>query len=107
MSASLSSYRTLLRAARMAFQEDVATLAAARSSIRQGFLANAAVEPSSAEFAAKVKHAQEVAAILRMNVVQGKKEGDVYKLRIHEHTERGDNDTVKLAGTDGGKCCSS
>lgn len=33
------------------------------------------------------------------------------ELRIHEHTERGDNDTVKVAGgktvSVGGGCCSS
>lgn len=32
------------------------------------------------------------------------------ELRIHEHTERGDNDSIKMAGNntkmDGVKCCS-
>ncbi|KAI1199830.1 hypothetical protein F5X97DRAFT_322085 [Nemania serpens] len=86
-------------------------LTAARSSIREGFRANAALEPTSPEFPAAVKHAEEVATILRQNVVQGKREGDRYKLRIHEDTERGDNDTVKFSGqtlsTGGGKRCSS
>ncbi|KAI1296433.1 hypothetical protein F5Y03DRAFT_398773 [Xylaria venustula] len=108
---ALPAYRTLLRAARVAFQGDAPTLSAARISIRQGFRANAALEPTSPEFLAAVKHAEEVAMILRQNVVQGKKEGDTYKLRIHDETERGDNETVKFAGTNlsgtGVKCCSS
>lgn len=82
-------------------------LNAARSSIRESFRANATLEPTSPEFPAAVKHAEEVALILRQNVVQGKKEGDLYKLRIHEEIERGDNNTIKLAGGNGGKCCSS
>lgn len=53
-------------------------LTAARSSIREGFRANAALEPTSPEFPAAVKHAEEVATILRQNVVQGKREGDRY-----------------------------
>lgn len=41
---------------------------------------------------------QSVTKILSENVVQGKhdgKEGERYKLNIHEHTERGDNATAK------------
>ncbi|KAH9905132.1 hypothetical protein F4778DRAFT_728836 [Xylariomycetidae sp. FL2044] len=106
---SLPAYRNLLRAARLAFQGDERVLTAARSSIRDGFRANVAIEPAQVPEA--VKHAEEVAQILRQNVVQGKKDGERYKLRIHEDTERGDNDTVKLAGgktvkIDGKKCCS-
>ncbi|KAI1345497.1 hypothetical protein F5Y01DRAFT_57173 [Xylaria sp. FL0043] len=108
---AIPAYRNLLRAARIAFQGDGPTLTAARQSIRQGFRANAALEPTSPEFPNAVKHAEEVAMILRQNVVQGKKEGDTYKLRIHEETERGDNETIKFAGTNlaagSGKCCSS
>lgn len=55
-------------------------LNAARSSIRESFRANATLEPTSPEFPAAVKHAEEVALILRQNVVQGKKEGDLYSL---------------------------
>ncbi|KAI1343541.1 hypothetical protein F5Y15DRAFT_412325 [Xylariaceae sp. FL0016] len=109
---ALPAYRSLLRAARIAFTGDERILSAARSSIRDGFRANAALEPSSPQSQDAVKHAEEVASILRSNVVQGKKEGENYKLRIHEHTERGDNDTVKLPNgkkvkIDGTMCCSS
>ncbi|KAI0427539.1 hypothetical protein F5Y09DRAFT_28124 [Xylaria sp. FL1042] len=107
---ALPAYRNLLRAARIAFQGDAPMLTAARQSIRQGFRANAALEPTSLEFPDAVKHAEDVAMILRQNVVQGKKEGDTYKLRIHEETERGDNESIKFPGTNlgaSGKCCSS
>ncbi|KAI8631646.1 mitochondrial zinc maintenance protein 1, mitochondrial [Xylariaceae sp. FL1651] len=111
MSMALPAYRNLLRAARLAFQGDERVLSAARSSIRDGFRANASLEPTSSELPGAIKHAEEVATILRQNVVQGKKDGETYKLRIHEDTERGDNDTVKFAGKTlkmrGEKCCSS
>jgi complex III assembly factor LYRM7 len=44
-----------------------------------------------------IQHARDVGTIIRENVVQGKyDEGkERYKLNIHEHTERGDNDTIK------------
>ncbi|KAI1124301.1 hypothetical protein F5Y10DRAFT_31913 [Nemania abortiva] len=110
MSTALPAYRNLLRATRIVFQGDGMTLNAARANIREAFLKNAALEPASPEYLAAMKHAEEVAKILRENVVQGKREGDTYKLRIHEETERGDNDTIKVAGknlsTGGGKCCS-
>ncbi|KAI0839406.1 hypothetical protein F5Y06DRAFT_295431 [Hypoxylon sp. FL0890] len=93
---ALPAYRSLLRAARIAFQGDERVLTAARASIREGFLANASLEPTNPELPGAIKHAEEIAAILRQNIVQGKKEGDRYRLRIHEDTERGDNDTVKF-----------
>ncbi|KAI1436447.1 hypothetical protein GGR50DRAFT_236333 [Xylaria sp. CBS 124048] len=98
MSSALPVYRNLLRAVRLAFQGDGSALSAARSSIRQGFRDNATLEPSSSEFRSAVIHAQDVATILRQNVVQGKREGDTYKLRIHDDIERGDNNSVKFAG---------
>ncbi|PGH31876.1 mitochondrial zinc maintenance protein 1, mitochondrial [[Emmonsia] crescens] len=70
----------------------------------------------------RIQHAVETAEILRTNIVQGVKiadngagkgeEVDRYKLRIHEHIERGDNDSVKTAGNKKvkvgvGKTCSN
>ncbi|GAP86651.1 putative mitochondrial zinc maintenance protein [Rosellinia necatrix] len=111
MSTALPAYRNLLRAARVVFRGDEGTITAAFSKIREGFRANAALEPTDPKIPSLVKHAEDVATILRQNVVQGKLEGDVYKLRIHEETERGDNDSVKspggTLGASGGKCCSS
>ncbi|KAH6651663.1 hypothetical protein BKA67DRAFT_660454 [Truncatella angustata] len=109
--AALAAYRHLLRSARIAFQGDEPILNAARAQIRGGFREHASLDPQSPEIDGHIKHAQDVATILRENVVQGKRDGDKYKLRIHEHTERGDNDTVKGAGGKavkfGGGCCSS
>ncbi|KAK7737348.1 Mitochondrial zinc maintenance protein 1, mitochondrial [Cytospora paraplurivora] len=109
---SLQAYRHLLRASRIAFAGDERVLSAARDQIRTGFRQNASLSPSDPAVAPALKHAEDVAEFLKANVVQGRKEGeDRYKLRIHEYTERGDNDTVKLAGgktvTIGGGCCSS
>ncbi|KAI1399256.1 hypothetical protein F4819DRAFT_488765 [Hypoxylon fuscum] len=108
---ALPAYRSLLRAARIAFQGDERVFTAAKDSARTAFLVNAAMEPTNPELPNAIKHAEEVAAILRQNVVQGKKEGELYRLRIHEDTERGDNDTVKFPGgktvkIDGKTCCS-
>ncbi|KAI2615348.1 hypothetical protein GGR54DRAFT_297379 [Hypoxylon sp. NC1633] len=78
MTMALPAYRSLLRAVRVAFQGDERVLSAARTSIREGFRANASLEPTNPEVPSAIKHAKEVAAILRQNIVQGKKDGEVY-----------------------------
>ncbi|KAH8907380.1 mitochondrial zinc maintenance protein 1, mitochondrial [Coniochaeta sp. PMI_546] len=107
---ALVAYRNLLRAARIAFDGDTRVLTAAREQIQQGFRDMRSLPASDPAVQAAVQHAQEVASFLRSNVVQGQKEGDVYKLRIHDEIERGDNDTIKIGGKtvkiEGGKCCS-
>ncbi|KAH8161400.1 hypothetical protein CIB48_g6842 [Xylaria polymorpha] len=114
MPAASLAYRNLLRATRVTFKGDIALLNSSRSMIREGFLEKAALEPTSPEASAALKHADSVATFLLRNIVQGTKtEGDdrCTELRIHEHTERGDNDTIKTPantlGGGGGKCCSS
>ncbi|KAK2746167.1 Mitochondrial zinc maintenance protein 1, mitochondrial [Onygenales sp. PD_40] len=113
--AALNAYRLLLRATRIAFQGDHTTLTAARLEARKQFDANRRVGIDSPM---KVQHALETAEILRTNVVQGVRDADGdageerYELRIHEHIERGDNDTIKVAGKGEvrvgvGKTCSS
>ncbi|KAL2276403.1 hypothetical protein FJTKL_00917 [Diaporthe vaccinii] len=92
---ALQAYRSLLRATRLTFQGDERLLTNARDQIRAGFREKAALSPSDPAVAPA-----------------GRNEGDGrYKLRIHEHTERGDNDTVKTAGGQtvkiGAGCCSS
>ncbi|KAH6607086.1 hypothetical protein Trco_003399 [Trichoderma cornu-damae] len=99
---SLAAYRHLLRAARIAFQGDVHVLSAAQNQIRQTFQENRALD-SSSSIQTAIRHAEDVATILRENVVQGQKvesddNNDTYKLRIHKHTERGDNDSILTAG---------
>jgi len=94
---ALAAYRHLLRSARIAFHGDIALLNAAKTQMRSGFEQNASLAPEDPATAAAIEHANGVAQILRRNVVQGKHVGDnKYKLRIHEETERGDNDSIKM-----------
>jgi len=75
-------------------------LLAARQAARQGFDKDRHLPPHSEEAAKQIHYVQDVARVLRENVVQGRAvEGDpnTYKLRIHEHTELGDNDSIKTA----------
>ncbi|KAK3899121.1 hypothetical protein C8A05DRAFT_18402 [Staphylotrichum tortipilum] len=108
--AAIQTYRHLLRAARIAFEGDTRVLDSARQQIRQGFRDKASLPASDPSIPPALQHAEEVANFLKTNLVQGKKEGGTYKLRIHEHTERGDNESIKLgnknAKADGVKCCS-
>ncbi|KAF4982683.1 hypothetical protein FZEAL_1745 [Fusarium zealandicum] len=105
---ALNAYRSLIRAAKFAFQGDAPILSAAQVQIRNEFRQKASLDASDAP--AAIKHAEDVAKVLRQNVVQGKqiKEGeDRYKLRIHEEIERGDNESIKTAGLGSvqGGCC--
>lgn len=43
-----------------------------------GFRQHADLKPSDPKVAEELHHAQDVATILKQNVVQGKKEGDTY-----------------------------
>ncbi|KAL2062157.1 hypothetical protein VTL71DRAFT_6423 [Oculimacula yallundae] len=105
-----SAYRSILRSARLAFEGDTHLLQAARNQARQTFQHNASMSLDDPAYAPAIAHAVEVAKILKENVVQGRLgENDRYKLRIHEHTERGDNDTIKMPNgkkvvIDGKKC---
>jgi len=94
---ALAAYRHLLRATRIAFTGDTHLLHAARIQARDGFNKHRSLEASSKEAADSITHAEGVADVLKHNIVQGKQVECSYKLRlnIHEHTERGDNDTVK------------
>jgi len=109
---ALVAYRTLLRSTRIAFQGDMHVLGAARAEARKNFDANRNLAAGSDEHAQSITHAHEVARFLRENVVQGQAtEADKYQLRIHEHTERGDNEDIKKARgkttLGGSKCCSA
>ncbi|KAL8243845.1 hypothetical protein R6Q59_010103 [Mikania micrantha] len=103
---ALAAYRNLLRATRVAFQGDHQMLVAARSQARAGFDKSRSLEPSSDAAQKEVAHAEGVAEILRRNLVQGKQvdgKKNAYQLRIHEDTERGDNDTIRNPRVPGGK----
>ncbi|KAG0645002.1 zinc maintenance [Hyphodiscus hymeniophilus] len=62
---ALAAYRHLLRSTKIAFQ--------ARAEARTNFRKLASLPPNDPAAAAAVKHAEQVAIILRQNVVQGKK----------------------------------
>lgn len=53
-------------------------LNAAQLQIREGFREKASLSPSDPTLEPAIKHAEEVAAFLRANVVQGQKKGDLY-----------------------------
>ncbi|KAG9229186.1 putative mitochondrial zinc maintenance protein 1, mitochondrial [Amylocarpus encephaloides] len=107
---ALAAYRHLLRSARIAFHGDSNLLNAARYEARKAFDTNSHLAPTDPTVAPAITHANEVAKILLENIVQGKHVGDdKYKLRIHDQTERGDNDTIKMPNghkvvIDGKKC---
>ncbi|EPE35828.1 hypothetical protein GLAREA_05166 [Glarea lozoyensis ATCC 20868] len=107
---SLATYRQILRSARIAFQGDAPVLQAAKKEARSAFQRYKDLSPNDPAVIAAVEHGEQVAKILLENIVQGKNIGeDRYKLRIHEHTERGDNDTIKMPNgqkvvIDGKKC---
>ena len=99
------------------YVDDFTLLTSARVQARERFNKNRTLECSSKEAVEAVKHAEDVAQILRHNIVQGEQQAgkDVLstatrrslenqwltnrtELRIHKDTERGDNDTIKLGG---------
>ncbi|KAF2731775.1 hypothetical protein EJ04DRAFT_442323 [Polyplosphaeria fusca] len=110
---ALAAYRHVLRAARIAFEGDFNTLMAARHQVRRNFEDNRSLASGSEELSQQISHAEEVAKFLRENVVQGQAAQDTsdrYQLRIHEHTERGDNEDIKNGKGNtlaGGNCSSS
>ncbi|OCL11706.1 mitochondrial zinc maintenance protein 1, mitochondrial [Glonium stellatum] len=114
-SMALAAYRHLLRSTRIAFQGDINTLVAARYEVRKNFDQSRNLSLNSEEASKRIAQAEEIAKFLRENVVQGEAidaEASRYKLRIHEHTERGNNEDIKNAGKGNGnslagKCCSS
>ncbi|GAA5830357.1 hypothetical protein JCM11251_001321 [Rhodosporidiobolus azoricus] len=121
-----SAYRALLRAQRLTFKGDDLALKAAHQQTRVLFnrfipSASASVSPFQPDSSLlppptlkpaegeeltpekvdeHIKGAFEIAQFLKTNVVQGvRNDQGNYSLRIHEHTERGDNDTIKVAQT--------
>ncbi|RJE22657.1 hypothetical protein PHISCL_05001 [Aspergillus sclerotialis] len=93
------AYRYLLRATRIAFQNDTRVLLAARQQAREQFDSHRRV---GVDTPMQIKHAVEVADLLRHNIVQGSREAGnedaQWQLNIHEDIERGDNDSIKVGG---------
>ncbi|KAJ0422652.1 mitochondrial zinc maintenance protein 1, mitochondrial [Aspergillus carlsbadensis] len=96
---ALSAYRQILRATRIAFQNDSRVLLASRQEARQNFEKHRRL---GIDTPMQINHAIEVASILRHNIVQGARsaedENAKWELRIHDEIERGDNDSIKVAG---------
>ncbi|KAH9932145.1 RF-1 domain-containing protein [Amylocystis lapponica] len=102
LASARSAYRTLLRVSTTTFAGDLEVQRAFRAKIRTDLLPNAPPsDPQALE--EKVKVVQEIADVLRKNVVQGVKVEqpsgsgafERYKVRITEHTELGTNESIK------------
>ena len=85
---------------------DARLLTAARVEVGNKFRHDRTLDPSSSEAEQKILEAEQVAVILRQNVVQGKQseaQGDEqkYKIRIHKDTETHLNDDKNMRGSGG------
>ncbi|KAI9511311.1 RF-1 domain-containing protein [Russula earlei] len=102
--AARSVYRDLWRASATTFAGDPPVLLAFRKKIRKDALEQYPVTDEEA-FKNNLKLGREIANFLRKNIVQaerlpvqpGQNNLETYKLRITDHTELGDNDTIKNA----------
>ncbi|CAE6515541.1 unnamed protein product [Rhizoctonia solani] len=97
-SSARSAYRALFRASGATFSGDDRVLYAFRDKVRTETVAGRQ-ELDPVEYEARVKHAIEVAEVLKKNVVQAVKEGEgkdaAWKLRMTSDTELGSNEGVK------------
>ncbi|KAL9011150.1 MAG: hypothetical protein Q9173_003976 [Seirophora scorigena] len=78
---ALPAYRRLLRSITLAFRDDSRLLTSALSSARSNFESCRSLSPADA--VTKVAYAEEVAEVLRRNVVQGMseaKEGEKFRV---------------------------
>ncbi|MCJ1324831.1 Mitochondrial zinc maintenance protein 1, mitochondrial [Thelotrema lepadinum] len=71
---ALAAYRHLLRATGLTFRGDFPLLLSARSRARAEFDSKSTLDSESQEALRQIRHAEEVAVVLRRNVVQGEKE---------------------------------
>ncbi|AMD20948.1 HEL333Wp [Eremothecium sinecaudum] len=107
---ALAAYRNGLRASRIAFGNDTRALLASRKLMKDGMRSPPNPEATPEE---QIQYMNDVAKILRNNVVQGeRKDGtDVFELNIHKDIELGDNNSIKkpkstlTAGAVSGGCC--
>ncbi|KAE8538710.1 hypothetical protein D1P53_005073 [Cryptococcus gattii VGV] len=110
--AARSAYREVLRAARITFQGDPSRHYALLTALRATFSSPTLTPPPSAsspsaipiseesvgvdEIVKRITEWKELARFLKKNVVQGVKGDDgAWKLRVTEHTELGDNASIK------------
>lgn len=80
---ALAAYRHVLRSARIAFQGDHRLLAAAHHQARKEFNSKRNLSPDGEDARQGIAHAEEVAQVLRKNVVQGERlDGEEEKYRV-------------------------
>ncbi|KAF8267844.1 RF-1 domain-containing protein [Lactarius quietus] len=99
--AARSVYRDLWRASTTTFSGDPPVLSAFRQKIRKDALDQRAIN-NEETFRNNLNIGREIASFLRKNIVQAERlqkipgeDTEAYKLRITEHTELGDNSTIK------------
>ncbi|KAM5542595.1 hypothetical protein V8D89_003556 [Ganoderma adspersum] len=107
LASARSAYRSALRASASTFSGDPVLRKAFRLKIRNEVLPySSSIDPK--DFQEKVTLVQDIANVLRKNVVQARKveqspsaeQKDVWELSFNEHTELGSNETIKQAKTD-------
>lgn len=86
MNVSLSLYRTLLRSVHVAFKDDSPAIKEAYAEIKKQFYSHKDVGPSDPVYEEKIQWGQDVARILKSNVVQGRQRKQI------EHTQSGHTD---------------
>ncbi|KAJ3477745.1 hypothetical protein NLI96_g10259 [Meripilus lineatus] len=96
-----AAYRQALRATSITFAGDLVTRNAFRLKLRNEVVPNASITDPNA-YQEKVTLTREIAEVLRKNVVQAVKaeptnstEDERWHLKITEHTELGDNESIK------------
>ncbi|KAF8527064.1 RF-1 domain-containing protein [Gautieria morchelliformis] len=88
-------YRSLFRAASFTFSGDDRVLNAFLDKTRTAYREGRSLTDAK-QYEDNVRLAQEVAVVLRANVVQARKSAEgVWKLNIHADSELGDNNTIK------------
>ncbi|KAI0060796.1 hypothetical protein BV25DRAFT_1917356 [Artomyces pyxidatus] len=100
--AARSVYRDLWRASRTTFSGDALVLAAFREKMRNDAMEQRLITDEQA-LQVRFKEGRDVAAFLRRNVVQAERtrvrdeeDGlDTYKIRLTEHSELGNNESIK------------
>ncbi|KAH8983709.1 RF-1 domain-containing protein [Lactarius hatsudake] len=100
--AARSVYRDLWRASSTTFSGDPPVLSAFRQKIRKDALDQRVIKDEEV-FRSNLIIGREIAVFLRKNIVQaerlqripGEDDMETYKIRITEHTELGDNSTIK------------
>ncbi|CAO3659588.1 unnamed protein product [Umbelopsis vinacea] len=98
---ALKAYKNLLQAQKQTFGADLTALQAAHAKTYAEFT-KSKEESDPKIIEEKIGLANQVASILRSNIVQGvkkedQKDVDVYELKFHSGIELGDNDSIRKA----------